>query len=377
MSNPTVSFIVPCYKLAHLLPECVHSILGQTFSDLEILIMDDCSPDNTGEVARSFTDPRVKYVRNDPNLGHLRNYNKGIGLTKGEFVWLISADDCLRKPYILERYVDVMRKNPRVGYAFCPGIGLAGQQETEIIKWAALDSPDTILDGRTFLRSLLEKNYILAPAGIVRKECYERVSVFPLDLPFAGDWYLWCIFALHYDVAYFAEPMVNYRVHAESMTTTLITSDIRLLSKDDFAVRSRIKRALVKAGLGELAQYCNSMIVEDYVHALATKKWRGAKYRMTLEEFDQSLQTCTDDPVEQEQIRREVLARVGEHLHWDEDLPPDLRLYRLAVEHGRVNWKLYLKYWILRLGPLGQSMMRTIAMVNRTMRERQAGSAHS
>src|SRR5262245_12964431 len=135
MSNPTVSFIVPCYKLAHLLPECVNSILGQTFSDLEILIMDDCSPDNTGEVARSFTDPRVKYVRNDPNLGHLRNYNKGIGLTKGEFVWLISADDCLRRPYIVERYVEVMRKNPRVGYAFCPGVGLAGRQETNVIDW--------------------------------------------------------------------------------------------------------------------------------------------------------------------------------------------------------------------------------------------------
>ena len=103
--NPTVSFVVPCYKLAHLLGECVDSILGQTYRDFEVLIMDDCSPDNTAEVAQSFTDPRVRHVRNEPNLGHLRNYNKGIELARGKYVWLISADDRLRRPYVLERYV--------------------------------------------------------------------------------------------------------------------------------------------------------------------------------------------------------------------------------------------------------------------------------
>src|SRR5208283_2490112 len=80
MTPPTVSFIVPCYKLAHLLPNCVHSILMQTYRDFEVLIMDDCSPDATPQVAQSFQDPRVKHIRNDPNLGHLRNYNHGIGL---------------------------------------------------------------------------------------------------------------------------------------------------------------------------------------------------------------------------------------------------------------------------------------------------------
>lgn len=68
-----MSFVVPCYKLAHLLAECVSLILAQTFEDFEVLIMDDCSPDNTMEVATSFRDRRVRYVRNDRNVGHLRN----------------------------------------------------------------------------------------------------------------------------------------------------------------------------------------------------------------------------------------------------------------------------------------------------------------
>src|ERR1700719_665273 len=99
----SVSFVVPCYKLGHLLAECLNSILSQSFRDFEILIMDDCSPDQTPEVARSFTDPRVRYVRNETNLGNLRNYNKGIGLARGNYIWLISADDRLRRTYVLER----------------------------------------------------------------------------------------------------------------------------------------------------------------------------------------------------------------------------------------------------------------------------------
>src|SRR5262245_31370136 len=113
--DPKVSFIIPCFKLAHLLAECVDSILSQTYDDLEIIIMDDCSPDNTAEVAQSFKDHRVRYVRNNVNLGHLRNYNEGIARCRGQYIWLISADDRLRKPYVLQRYVELMDSRPEVG----------------------------------------------------------------------------------------------------------------------------------------------------------------------------------------------------------------------------------------------------------------------
>src|SRR2546428_2860633 len=125
IGNPTVSFVVPCYNLAHLLSECINSILCQTYGDFELLIMDDCSPDKTAEVVQSFHDHRVKHVRNEPNLGHLRNYNKGIILSRGKYIWLISADDSLRRPYILDRYVDLLNRDPRVGYTCCPGVGFS------------------------------------------------------------------------------------------------------------------------------------------------------------------------------------------------------------------------------------------------------------
>ena len=358
MKGPKVTFIVPCYKLAHLLPECVGSILAQTHGHVEVLIMDDCSPDNTPEVAASFADPRVRHIRNEPNLGHLRNYNKGIALATGDYVWLISADDRLRSPYVLERYLAVMEAHPRVGFAFCPGFGLSGGRETEVIKWGTLDSPDAILDGRQFLRRLLQSNCVLAPSGLVRRECYDRLGGFPLDLPYAGDWYLWCVFALYYDVAYFAEPMVNYREHTQSMTGTFITDNIGQLAKDDFGVLWRMKDRIEQQGDVALARHCRQIIVQNCIRSLASKNWRGAKFRMSLDEFERSLDAHARDAHEREDMRRQVLAGVGNSLYWDKDLETDLRLYQLAIHYGGFNPRLWLKYGILRLGAVGTLIMR-------------------
>lgn len=368
MPSPKVTFVVPCYKLAHLLAECVSSILQQTYDNLEVLIMDDCSPDNTPEVARSFGDPRVKHIRNDPNLKHLRNYNKGIGLATGDYIWLISADDRLRQPYVVQRYVEAMENNPRVGFAFCPGMGLRDGRETELVEWARLDYPDGILPGRTFLHRLLESNCVLAPAGMVRRECYEKLGAFPLDLPFAGDWYLWCLFALHYDAAYFSEPMVNYREHAESMTDSLSSENVRLLSKDDLAVRWRMKALIEQQGDPALAKHCLDTLVEYYTQAMVAKRWRSTRYRMSLEEFELSLNTHATDPALHADIRRRVFAGIGARLHLDRDLAQDPRVYRLALQHNPTDLKLRLKYLVLLAGAPGAFALEVAATVRSATR---------
>jgi glycosyltransferase involved in cell wall biosynthesis len=97
--------------------------------------MDDCSPDNTSEVAQSFQDPRVKHIRNDPNLGHLCNYNKGIALARGKYIWLISADDYLFCDYVLEKYVDLLDEHPNVGYTFCPAVSTGSDVDKGLKDW--------------------------------------------------------------------------------------------------------------------------------------------------------------------------------------------------------------------------------------------------
>ncbi|MCK1335479.1 glycosyltransferase [Bradyrhizobium sp. 38] len=87
------------FRVTSLLPKNVES-----YRQFELLILDDCSPDNTLDVARSFNGPHLKFIRNEKNLGHLKT------TTPGRYMWLNSADDRLRNPFVLERYLGIRRQ---------------------------------------------------------------------------------------------------------------------------------------------------------------------------------------------------------------------------------------------------------------------------
>jgi glycosyltransferase involved in cell wall biosynthesis len=268
--NPKVTFVVPCYKLAHLLSDCVTSILGQTYTDLEVLIMDDCSPDNTAEVAGSFTDPRVKHIRNPQNLGHLQNYNKGIAIARGKYVWLISADDTLRRPYAVERYVQLLEEHSNVGYVFSPAVRLRDGQEWGTLDYSICCHRDAIFDGRDWLAQLIRRNRIVAASAMARRECYEKLGNFPLNLPWNGDWYLWCLFALYSDVGYFAEPMVCYREHDLNMTHSLLANASTHCTTADCAMPWIIKLIAERAGFSSLVQECVRAAAHEDVQRVAS-----------------------------------------------------------------------------------------------------------
>jgi len=362
-TNPTVSFIVPCYNLGHLLAECVNSILTQTFGNFEILIMDDCSPDNTAEVAQSFHDPRVIHVRNQPNLGHLRNYNKGIRMARGKYIWLISADDRLRRDYVLERYVRVMEDHPQVGYSFCAGCALDDHEETGVIPSSRYRQQDGIFPGREFLLDLLKGNFILAAAGMARKECYEKVSYFPEDMPYGGDWYLWCVFALNFDVAYFAEPMVNYRVHDLSMSTILAKKNMRAIFGDIIELPARIRREGERIGDPAIVSRCRETVIGQYAECLASKEIRDRKSRITLAEFEESLARFAPSLQEQREIRCKVFCRAGDRFCWLEEFGDSAAMYRRALAIKPFMPEVWLKLALLKTGNVGAKIRQLLGEV--------------
>jgi glycosyltransferase involved in cell wall biosynthesis len=360
MQNPIVSFVIPCYKLAHLLPDCVNSILSQSYGDFEILIMDDCSPDNTAEVVRSFEDGRIRYIRNDPNLGHLHNYNKGIAMSRGKYVWLISADDYLRCTYVLERYLEVLNRNPSVGYACCPAVGLKDGRETGILEWSVFPGKDRVIRGHEFLKKLVKSNCVPAPSGLVRRDCYDALGAFPLDMPYSGDWYLWCLFALYFDVAYFAEPMVYYRQHDLNITNALMAESVQKRCEEVLSIPWIIKQKAEDEEAYSVSRACTYALGYNFGHSMSSRRYFDCESIMTRDQFESSLDryTCTEE--ERIIIRSVAFATMADEYYSRGDTLAAQRYYQASLNYTPWNAMVRIKKFLLYFGKLGESSRKAL-----------------
>jgi glycosyltransferase involved in cell wall biosynthesis len=313
LKTPTVSFVVPCYNLAHFLAECVESILSQSYKNIEIIIIDDRSPDNTAEVSRSIISDHsgrmISYIVNSENLGNIRTYNRGIQLAQGPYVWILSPDDRLRARNIVEKYVGLMESEREIGYIFCPGHVIDNDRDMGVYLWSQYRKEDTALDGQQLVKDIVDSKFeLLSPSVMIRKKCYEQITFFPEDMPHRGDAYVWSLIAMRYKVGYFAEAMVDYRIHSNSMMSTLAREDVVTLNQDNIAVLWRVKAEAEKQNLPHIVNHCWNAIVKVYACQLFITNSRGYFYRLTVKEFEASLSTFEANPIVRFRIRARVLG---------------------------------------------------------------------
>jgi glycosyltransferase involved in cell wall biosynthesis len=351
MHNPKVSFVLPCFRLAHFLRECVESIFHQSYSEIEVLILVDQSPDNTGEVARKivadYPDRLVSYVLNEKNLGNICSYNKGIQIARGRYVWILSPDDRLREPDIVEKYVCLMDAHPDVGYAFCPAYRIEGTRDCGIHRPSVYRLHDQILDSCKLVEDIIDNNFeLVAAAVMIRKECYETVTFFPPDMPHRGDSYVWALIALQYRVAYFSDAMVDYRIHDGSMMTTLSRVNMARIVQDEIAVPWRLKTEAARQGANEVVNHCWHAIVSVYERALLGFECRGQTYALTPAQFEASVTLWEPDPAIASTLRSSVAAA----LYWT-GLWKLLKGHLVEARHA-LGFAIYLRPRLLFLPPL-------------------------
>lgn len=361
-----VTFVVPCYRLAHYLGACLQSLLAQSFARLEVIVMDDCSPDHTAAVAGACRDPRLRYVRNERNLGHLRNYNRGISLAAGKYVWLISADDCLLAPDALARYLDLMERDDRLAFAFSPamGIGAAGEARG-IVPWTRPFAGDRTLSGRRLLTTLARGNCVAAPSVLARRDCYEAAGGFPLDLSHAGDWYLWCAFALRGRVAYIDAPLACYRAHPDNMSSALRASRREVVWEDQKKVRCRLKSMAESSGLAQIAALCREEIAMACAMRLAESA-QCPSLPQAEELLERELEEIADRG-ERLRIEARVYGHLADHNVGHQRRARAEQFYRGALRHGDRRLGYAAKLALLKMGPLGARIRRLAAGVRSTL----------
>lgn len=216
MSNgtPLVSFVVPCYNYGRFLPECLNGIFGQEggCDDFEIIAVDDGSKDNTLDVLRSFTDPRLRVIVQEKNQGHIVTVNRGLKEARGKYLVRIDPDD-RHRPCFLKATLPKLEAHPEVGLVF-GDVALINEQGQVTVEKSGSEFGDHDRKGNELLR-ILVKNYICAPTVIARREAWMAAWPVPDGLAF-NDWYFNVMLARRHEYYFVNQVLADYRVHSQN-----------------------------------------------------------------------------------------------------------------------------------------------------------------
>lgn len=215
--EPLVSVCIPAYNNAAYIKETIDSILNQTYQNLELVICDDKSKDNTVEVIESIKDDRIKLYKNEKNLGMSGNWNNCLHKCTGEFIKLVCADDMLAKD-CLEKEVKALMDNPTAVLAESDTklLDLDGKPKGFYKRYKT----SGLTDGKKIARAgFFVKNYFGAPlANTFRRTTAEKVGGFDTWYTYILDYDFWVTLACMGDVYIIHEPLNYFRVRNDSNT---------------------------------------------------------------------------------------------------------------------------------------------------------------
>jgi len=211
-SNPLVSVVIASYNMGHYLPESVRSVLTQTYQNIEVIIIDDGSTDDTEQQLKPLmTDSRLRYIKQE-NQGQPKAKNNGIKAVKGEYVAFCDGDD-LWAPNKLELQLPLFEGDSDIGVVY---------SEVSYIdeKGNALDKeqPYQRYSGKV-TNELILKNFIPFGTAVVKKECFDELGLFDENLPMGIDWDLWLRFSVHFKIQYLADKTYIYRIWPGQMSS--------------------------------------------------------------------------------------------------------------------------------------------------------------
>jgi len=277
-TRPRVSVVIPCYDYGRYLPEAVASALDQPGVDVDVLIVDDRSTDDSAAIAQRLAaaDPRVDVLLHETNRGHIRTYNDGLAAVTGEYVVLLSADDVLTHDS-LGRSVALMEAHPEVGLVYgaprdfstehAPADGRAGGLEGGLEAWPGATLSWSVWPGAAWVAQMCRRgrNMIRCPEAVMRTSVLREIGGYDARFPHSGDMLMWLRAAARSDVG-----RVNgviqayYRVHGRNMHTVDFGGVL-----DDFVARRETYREFLDS---------DGALLDD-----PDRLWRLARRRLARE----------------------------------------------------------------------------------------------
>ena len=220
--NLKVTVLMSVYNSENYLREAIESILTQTFTDFEFIIINDFSTDNSMKIIGSYQDSRIRLVHNNKNLGLAASLNRGIDLANGEYIARMDSDD-ISLPTRLAKQVVFMDKNPNVG--ICGTWYKMFGESSGIVVRCSTDP--AILKSGSLFNSMIGHSSVM-----MRKELLKKYNLY-YDPSYkkAQDYELWSRASKKFDFANIGEILLLYRVHKSQMTQCSFDEQVQLADK--------------------------------------------------------------------------------------------------------------------------------------------------
>jgi glycosyltransferase involved in cell wall biosynthesis len=233
-TRPRVSVVVPCYNYGNYLPECVDSILTQSGVEVDVLIVDDASPDGSAEVARRLAaDPRVRLIEHQVNQGHIATYNEGLAAATGDYVVLLSADDLL-SPGSLARSTALLEAYPEMGFVYGFSAGFNDRPPRPRLRpssWSVWTGAEWLAENLA-----LASNPVATPEVVMRAATMRELVGYDARVPHGADFLLWLRAATRGSVGRVnGADQAYYRIHGANMHVQQFGGMVR-----DVAERQRV-----------------------------------------------------------------------------------------------------------------------------------------
>jgi len=203
-----VSVNIPVYNGRDYLAETINSVLSQTFVDFEVIIVDDGSSDNPGEIIKNFKDSRIKYFyQNNQGIGAARN--AALKNSHGDFIAFLDQDD-LWLPEKLEKQMLLFRRNPGLGLVFCDTKFFNKQGEICRL-YSKLKPPRGLI-----FRDLLRRNFLSLETVLINRKALDEVGIFKPHMMMVEEYDLFLRITHRFPADYVDEPLAAYRIHEKN-----------------------------------------------------------------------------------------------------------------------------------------------------------------
>ena len=228
MTLPCVSILIPVYNRSKYIEECIRSALDQTFTDIEVVVVDNASDDGTWEICQQFAvlDSRVRIFRNKKNVGPVRNWMRCVEESHGRYSKLLFSDD-LMEPSCIEKMLEPLQF-PDVGFVFCAA-NIGQTKEHSNVNYASPSNADMLFESTNYISLLICGSAPFSPSAVLIRKS-DLLHNLHLDFPTsinhtyanngAGpDVMIMLLTANCYPkVAWISTPLVFFRAHPGSLT---------------------------------------------------------------------------------------------------------------------------------------------------------------